>query len=35
VGLPIATFLAMTLLVTEIRTRSRRERQPAPVADVG
>jgi hypothetical protein len=34
VGLPIATLLALILLVTEIRSRSRRERQPAPVADV-
>jgi hypothetical protein len=34
VGLPIATLLALILLVTEIRSRTRRERQPAPVADV-
>lgn len=34
VGLPIATLLALLLLVTEIRSRSREERQPAPVADV-
>jgi hypothetical protein len=34
VGLPIATLLALILLVTEIRSRIRRERQPAPVADV-
>jgi hypothetical protein len=34
VGLPIATLLALILLVHEIRSRQRRERQPAPVADV-
>jgi hypothetical protein len=33
-GLPIATLLALILLVHEIRSRQRRERQPAPVADV-
>jgi hypothetical protein len=34
VGLPIATLLASILLVHEIRSRQRGERQPAPVADV-
>ena len=34
VGLPIATLLALILLITEIRSRTRKERQPAPVADV-
>jgi hypothetical protein len=34
VGLPIATLLALILLVAEIRSRARKERQPAPVADV-
>jgi hypothetical protein len=34
VGLPIATLLALILLVHEIRSRPRRERQPARVADV-
>jgi hypothetical protein len=34
VGLPIATLLALILLVIEIRSRARRERQPAPVVDV-
>jgi hypothetical protein len=34
VGLPIATLLALLLLVTEIRSRARKERQPGPVADV-
>jgi hypothetical protein len=33
-GLPIATLLALILLVTEIRSRARRETQPGPVADV-
>ncbi len=33
-GLPIATLLALILLVTEIRSRSRTERQPAAAADV-
>jgi hypothetical protein len=32
-GLPIATLLALILLVHEIRSRPRRERQAAPVAD--
>lgn len=34
VGLPIATLLALILLVTEIRSRIRRERQPSAAADV-
>jgi hypothetical protein len=34
VGLPIATLLALILLIVEIRSRTRNERQPAPVADV-
>jgi hypothetical protein len=34
VGLPIATLLALILLVTEIRSHTRKERQSAPVTDV-
>jgi hypothetical protein len=34
VGLPIATLLALVLLVFEIRSRARADRQPAPAADV-
>lgn len=34
IGLPIATVLALILLVFEVRSRPRRERQPAPTADV-
>jgi hypothetical protein len=34
VGLPIATLLALILLVHEIRSHTQKERQTAPIADV-